>query len=127
MNVELLQKVKAAILAKPETYRQSSWCGTAHCIAGHAVAIAKPEVFAEAQRLEARQSFCEADDLIRNTASRLLKLGGQKSTAWKSLCHSAADWPEKFSDRYSRCNTPKHRARIAADRIDSFIESKGKR
>lgn len=47
MNTELLQRVKAAILAEPESFdmalyfdeSENSPCGTVACIAGHALAI----------------------------------------------------------------------------------------
>lgn len=121
MNVELLQKVKAAILAKPQTYRQVYWCGTEHCIAGHAVAIAQPKTWARALKLDASGDD-RACDLVEKAARKLLRLDNEKF--WR-LCGGAGDWPSGFAERYFMRKTKRGKAAVAASYIDAFIAAKG--
>jgi hypothetical protein len=112
MNVELLLKVKAAILAHPETYIQSQFCGTAFCIGGHAVAIARPDVW---------KSLVLHDDAgtINSIAKYLLDMDEE---AYDSMTDVARYWPEPFCDNYwAAKNDPIARAKVAASIIDHYI------
>lgn len=114
LNIDLLQKVKAAILAEPEHFDMSWWtqendCGTAGCIAGWAVALAggKSLGLVHARRLAGHIAQEARDSLqISQEESNKLFLGEY--------------WPEPFRSRYTDAKS-KRWASIAADRIDHFI------
>lgn len=113
MNVKLLKQVRDEIVAHPENYYQGSFCGTQHCIAGYAVAIASPRVWREA---EGRRT-----GLISEEAQRVLQLTGDQALR---LFSPIWDWlPEKL--RLYRHQSPETRARRAVARIDHFIKTKG--
>lgn len=114
MNVNLLLQVREEILMYPHTYNQSDFCGTAHCIGGHAVAIADPRFWNEwrnnndgPQKITAR-----AEELI-------------KHPSYGGLCGFACDWPEEWADRYDDATCNKERAQVAADVIIDFIVTDG--
>lgn len=122
MNIPLLLKVKAAILAEPRKFDMNWWfinneespCGTTACIAGWAVAI-------HGRFKSLKQGYALESHPCR-LAERLLKLDESIS---RNLFH-VEDWPSEFSYRYDRCKTPRGRAKVAADRIDRFIETEGR-
>lgn len=123
MNVELLQKVKAAILAKPEEYNQYEWCGTAQCIAGHAVALALPEEYADA----VKDGHDEVTLLVLNRKGEVLGFSEDDNEDWyRSYRLFYSDhWPPNLEGRYDNAKTPKERAQIGAERIDLFIATNG--
>ena len=132
INVRLLRRVKARILAEPKQFVMDGWvteyvddqlfpdddlprkqipnCGTAACIAGWTVALSdgvKP---------------CDIDrnDDISTRARKLI------GTETATRLFFTPCWPEKFADRWVGAKTFKGRARVAADRIEHFIKTKGK-
>jgi len=121
MNIPLLRKVQAAILDEPLKFNMRMWfirdddspCGTTACIAGHAIAISN--------------HFGSLGDGLRldidehKTAAR--KLGLKISAAAKLFY--VGDWPKHIRAKYRRCRLPKSRARIAVERIEHFIKTKG--
>ena len=112
MNVRLLRKVQRAIVANPEEYDQSSYCGTACCIAGWAV------------RLNDKISSLNGrwPGEVSAEAKSLLKLDTDQ---YERLCAFASGWPDKYAVAYYSAETKKKRARVAFLRINHFIKTKG--
>lgn len=134
MNVELLRKIQKHILAEPERFAMSWWCGTGDpgkpllddsfgesnidaliapecgtvaCIAGWAVLLSdgKDGIYSS-----------------RYIQERAWELLGEK--AERRLFHTCK-WPGKFANRYEKAKTRKGKAQAAASRIDHFIKTKG--
>ena len=137
MNKTLLLKVKAAILAKPERFDMDNWCGTSHCIAGHAAVIAgwlKPNAAYEFLRrswtpsANAKADDCDPDVVASDGShsaepfARLLRLDEDQA---ERLFYSE-EWPTPFAEAYKNATGPGARAGIAADRIDHFIATDGR-
>lgn len=131
MNIKLLQKIKKAILKEPRRLEMESWaskvergefsnpkhyppCGTAACIAGHAVWLENPKAFKAA-------IIGKKEKEIDQRAQRLLQITQGQS----ARLFYVTWWPYDLSDQYREANTPLKRARIAVKRIDRFIESDG--
>lgn len=129
MNVRLLRRVQKKILKEPEQFLMERWyehnpetvpnCGTAACIAGWAVALERrltPE--------QARKKIYNPgtiSDFIDYAAS-LLNIGRRDAEA----LFSRDAWPDDLNSEYNKNrNNHKARARIAAERIDRFIETNG--
>lgn len=136
MNVELLQQIKAHILAEPDAFRMDTWsCGTAHCIAGWALRLTNdPVVNPNAEAWEQRtlserepgekaaeilgvstedDGDMDEDDFFDETTSEA-----------KRLFH-VNQWPAEFERRYELANGRTERAITAAERIDHFIGTNG--
>lgn len=114
MNIELLEKVKSAILAEPQHFRMDTWtCGTAHCIAGWAlklegVPIVNPEAGAPSQRTaNGNEPDIEASSLL--------------DLPHHGLFH-VEEWPYELRERYDAAEDFATRAAIAAEAIDDFIQ-----
>lgn len=134
-NTALFAKVKAAILAHPEKYDQSTFCGTAMCFAGHAVAQAglpivlneKPLSWARAAKLDGydrdsvRVRLKGKDVQFEEAAQHLLSLTDGQST----LFYSEESFPETFQEAYKAAKTDLDRARVGVARIE-FFELTGK-
>jgi len=126
INVKLLRKIKRHILAKPRCLRMSWWivtkeddseyytddygirrkfesCGTAACIAGWAYILSKE-----------KDGYSD----VSGTAEKLLNI-----SEWQAMeLFHVNRWPSEFGIAYKSAATPAKRARIAAKRIDQFIE-----
>jgi hypothetical protein len=125
LNVKLLRKIKKHILKEPrrffmydviqtgqprkETYTDDRGkqvkfpsCGTAACIAGWACVLNQAPV-----------SMREAE--------YLLGINGQEGTNLFLVDF----WPQPFQDKFNNAKTGIVRAKIAAARIDHFIQTKG--
>lgn len=121
MNTELLLKVKSAILAEPLKFDMTDWftpdsespCGTAACIAGHAVAIS-----IGAASLNEGQRYW-VDELVS-----IAEILGCHWEQKDRLCY-VPQWPLNFQSRYQFADSRQERANIAADRIDFFIATNG--
>lgn len=125
MNIALLSDIKANILAVPESFRMESWftrdddapCGTAGCIAGHALAIHE-----SAKTLkEAAYSAHRRDLSISYQAAEILGL--KQDQRWRLF--DTFHWPTEFCRRYDSATNPLERAQATADRIDRFIATEG--
>lgn len=129
-NIALLRKVKAAILRYPDQFEMRGWfsdslwikgnwrepgrCGTAACIGGWAVHIAK-----KLRKLSETENILIAtEEYAGELAREVLRLNSHDSRA----LFLAAKWPLKFYFDYAKARTPKERAKVAAKRIDHFIE-----
>lgn len=131
MNTALLRRVKATILEEPGRLNMeipflpdsSVPCGTAACIAGWTVILARRrgrEPFSTTcKRLdrscEGRHHWLE----IEPKARELLGITQEQSS---TLFHSD-DWPYPFSQRYGNALTDGQRAKVAAQRIEHFIKT----
>lgn len=131
MNVELLLKVKAAILAEPRAFNMSQWslpapdapCGTACCIAGWAKVLDMGlKTPGEASKIlddpeSGNDRFSEGTDSL------------QLSVAEEGRLCYWANWPAEFSEQYYEARSRTDRtamAKAGADRIDHFIATKGR-
>lgn len=112
MNIQMLQQIKAEILAKPASLRMDVWtCGSAHCIAGHACVLAGVEMPRRGGRLRDGRTVLEA-------ATKVLGL----SIASRHRLFDVAEWPDSFQFAYrDALGDHAEQARIAADRIDRFM------
>jgi len=119
MNVELLLKVKEAILAKPGSYGQDCFCGTRHCIAGTAVEIARPWRGPEVNN---NRPGAHAEREVAQLGRYLLGLDAGQSSR---LTCEASEWPQPFCDDYFEYEAPEAQAKVAAARIDHFIATGG--
>lgn len=136
MNVKLLEKVKAHILAEPRRFKMSSFvhlktgegekfydydagrnpesefaqCGTAACIGGWAMILygKNPKRVYEYQN----------PSLV---AGKCLGLTDQEQ---RSRLFSFDRWPHKFRQRFQRSSIH-NRVKVAAARIEHFIKTKG--
>ena len=122
MNIELLERVKEAILANPQHFDMSCWgnleknnggftCNSAACIAGWAVFLEKG-IMLDNQDVESE-------------AQRLLRL--YDGEAYQLFYDS--NWPDEFEDRYrdaAWADNYAEIARAAAARIDRFLATGGK-
>ncbi len=113
MKTKLLRQVQEKILAEPELFQMAHWhvrvddsCGTAHCIAGWAEVLGAP---GKKHSLDKRE-YLELMGLRMSQADRLFYVSG---------------WPKQFSTKYRRSVSAKNRAKIASDRIDHFIATRG--
>jgi hypothetical protein len=127
-NLSLLRRVRARILAHPERYDQSTFCGTAYCIAGHAIMEGGTK---EQQKLFRRQikAYAERRDWYEDEievdfeARKLLRLTPQQSERLFS-----GDFPDELAEaENSSWPTQKDYAKVGAARIDLFISSKGRK
>jgi hypothetical protein len=126
MNIELLTSVKERILAEPGsfdmndwfTWRDSSPCGTAACIAGHGYRI----------RYEPKETLAEACKNCLTDERSIQYLMADafdiNQSMMSNLCYLRC-WPQEFASRYRNALAPKDKAKAAADRIDYFIKTGG--
>jgi hypothetical protein len=133
MNVKLLRKIQKHILAEPKRFIMGAWiqrrthnvdfscdianltprtifpdCGTAACIAGWAILLSRGiEYNPEMPRIEAKH---------------LLKI----QTPQDSKLFQVAAWPIALRKRFRKAKRRETAAKIAAERIDLFIATKGR-
>lgn len=133
MNVELLQQIKARILAEPDAFRMDTWsCGTAHCIAGWACALVGDPVDATAHSLPMYQTTASGR-YPPEVAAEALELGPyvRDDICLSDSLFMDSEWPDEFLDAFVEVediHTPearRQRAEIAAARIDHFIATNG--
>lgn len=137
LNVELLNKVRKHILARPARLRMEQWirkgqpgevfethtpgwnepkiyklpdCGTVGCIAGWTVQLAKPE--------EAREGN------IPGKACELLGINHWQEPF--ELFH-VSNWPKELEDAFLKADTQRKRANVVAKVIDRYIKEYGKK
>jgi hypothetical protein len=134
MNVRRLRRLARFVQKNAERYDQGEWCGTKACLAGHAAFLAgiKEEKIFNSRLFSS--PFIKQQGFIEDIASRWLGLTSvQASLLFDGLTppdnfplFDRDLWPRKFADRYRKAKTDRARARVAADRIEHFIKSKGK-
>ena len=125
MNIELLNKVKAAILEHPDKFHMGSWCGTACCIAGHVVQIADPECMRIVMERRLPGYW------ISDRAAELLELSNDEA----SRLFFVATWPEEDQEAADDADDLNNvlafqlamaMSKVAAARIDRFIKTNGR-
>lgn len=122
MNVELLNKIKQEILNEPESFQMAAYlktpvkgnikdyglewqtrCGTACCIAGHAISLSKET-----------QSNDETAQAVR-----LLSLNSDQARRLFFL----SNWPYHLREKFLAAGSVSERAKVAAERIDLMIST----
>ena len=129
MKRKNFERVKAAILANPETLNMSTWgskdhespCGTVGCIAGFcdwllAVDGKTETSFDYSGGL--RYGFAFGGQVMSN-AKRFLGI----TDAQASLLFDPMFWPKDRWKSYRNADTGKERAAIVVERIDYFLEA----
>lgn len=133
INVELLNQIKARILAEPNAFRMDEWnCGSAQCIAGWACSLAGRE-------------WIEVP-VVHPMKSKQLTLKGHEDASWQWAWPIIAEearalldidfeasqrlflddcWPEDLRDKFEEAGDHAGRAAVAAERIDRFIAAAG--
>ena len=123
MRIDRLREVKRHILNEPLGYSQNEWCltnhiliadidgkvpkcGTRACIGGRAALL-----------------FAPGRDVYKVDSKKLL---GITFAQGNRLFSVSGSWPEPYATQYAKANTPAERARIAVNRIEKFIRTKGK-
>jgi hypothetical protein len=137
MNAKLLKEIKRVISAKPERIAMGQWlavfmdCDTVGCIAGWAAVLVRSkrrgydEMAVEVlqDRRTTKEQARKALRLTHGQAERLFHVG---------------EWPREFEERYvnlewdrynynwTNAQLDRERADCVCQRIDAFIESKGR-
>jgi len=119
MNIKLLKQIRKQILKEPKQFYMGEWfttvtethipnCGTAACIGGWAIALAKKVNPAQAHDIFLRNTMLPEEllELECDEAERLFYTG---------------NWPQEFTGG----STPAIKAKKAAARIDHFIKTEG--
>jgi hypothetical protein len=144
MNLRKLRKLKTFLKAVPERFTMGTWleefdsescevdqfidstglilmppCETAACLAGQTVMM-EDKTYDDGR--DAMKGATEILGLSNEEADRLFRLtGGQQG--WRG--GRTNRWPVQFSKAYRKAKTPSARVKVACDRIDHFIETKG--
>jgi hypothetical protein len=119
MNVELLEKIKAHILANPHSIDMRNWsgeCGTVACIAGHACLFAGHKPI-KAEGFDYEYFRINGKD-AEEVAMELLRLSRGDAYSLFHLSH----WPDKFFEAYTQAFFTETQAKVTAERIDFFIK-----
>lgn len=127
INVELLEQVKAHILAEPRRYHQAvigteserSPCGTAACLFGWAGFLSGEVTLQELARI----GRYDGEDFMDRVQQHL---GFNDAEADIVACRYGERWPEPFKTRFSVAESDGDKAgqaRAAADYIDHIIRT----
>lgn len=141
INYPLLRQIRDEILKRPKQFEMSTWfskdpgapmCVTTACIAGWAVTIdkSKPECISP---LVGAKSISPKfgnglDYLSGNVAHKMQRRGRQLLGLNSSQANGlfmVSGWPDRFRRSHVSTASQEGRAKIAADRIDFFIKTKG--
>ena len=113
MNVELLEKVKTAILADASHFdmryfaaKSVPGCGTVMCIAGHALHIGKGLTI---EQIIYGKPFFDAKELLGITDEQAESL------------FILSFWPDDLVDKWYEANF-EQKSKLAGERIDRFIK-----
>jgi hypothetical protein len=121
--ISVLREAAQAILAEPKLYDQTqdcvpkATCGTTGCIFGFVASIMdlkpKPSLYSEVA-IVLGIPYLDKDgrDWVTQDHTEL-------TPAAKLFYY----WPEEWQIKYQRANTPYQKAKVAADRIEYFIET----
>lgn len=108
MNVELLRRVQAQILAEPKHFDMGWWevqqpCGTVRCIGGWIIALSGFDV--------------PSYGGVATLATRLLDAGDDS-------LFNVFNWPAEWGQKYDAADDdPVQAAKVASDYIDYWIET----
>lgn len=126
MNVKLLLKVKAAILKEPRKFRMETFfspsskspCGTTACIAGHALVIGRKwKSLKSGLRMVTRSD--KGNLFFHQQGAADLGISIMEAHA----LFYATSWPQPFRDQYYEAVTKRQEAKVAARRIQHFIDT----
>lgn len=114
-NLRFINRLKAALRATPEQYKQDTFvpeeenlCGSPFCIAGHAYILAGHSV---------KQLIAADADDITDAAEKAMGL----STLFTEILFSSEDeWPDEFQSANKA--TAKQRVEKACKHIDAVVE-----
>jgi hypothetical protein len=134
----MLDTATAALLTRVgkrlngRNYDQSSFCGTACCIAGHLVDLTRPDALKDVRAVLNPRSRAASVEVVQLMAVGLLTLRGANPAAIQSLFSGApsADWPEPFATEWATTlkitrTLPRREAQaaVARRRIEYFIRN----
>jgi hypothetical protein len=127
MNLENFERVKAAILANPQSFHMSWFaaederfpCGTVGCIAGFcdwlmAVDGERGTAFRADGSLKRELS---SNDPVKNRGRRFLGITHEQA----ELLFYADKWPRQFYSRHVTTFNWQRRAELTVERIDHFL------
>jgi len=128
---EILEQVKARIIAHPETYNQNSFCGTECCIAGHIDVIINGLEAHNARGSDG--SWMKMVEDIEQVALEAIKepspktwLFGQAEPDEEDNYEDDPDyWPLDLSQEYYEAETTLERSKVACKAIDRYLEERG--
>ena len=138
MNIELLRAVKRIILERPSQFNMDWWfssadstgmpaggCGTAACIGGWAYVLTKrPKSKSLKGLLDASiYSSIYRNNTVMNNGDFKLLLGLTLEQSERLFAET--EWPKRFRSRCVPGDARKN-AKLAADRIEHFIKTKGR-
>jgi len=131
MNRENFERVKAAILANPDSFNMRNWalhdnespCGTVGCIAGFcdwlmALDGRKRTAFTPDGRINEPQME-RREKLVQRNAIQFLGITPEEG----DRIFLRDDWPLHLEGEYCAANTKQRRAEIAVRRLDYFMEN----
>ncbi len=130
MNIPLLKEIQAAILEEPKRFQMSWWieesnetpCGTAACIAGHAVIINEVRILQKTLKdFHVIKKIAHQLIYVEENARVLLDISREQSARLFLLDR----WPWKYKNRYASSDQI-GRAQVACARIEFFILTEGK-
>ena len=125
MNVKLLRKIKRHILEEPRRFAMGLWHierQPGRTIDGCVNYYFSPNKFESEQKVPS----CGTVACIGGWAEIF---GGRDEAAKlrrNGKLLSVRQWPKAFLVRYEKARTPRARARIAAERIEHYIKTKGR-
>lgn len=129
LNVKLLRKIQRHITEEPRRFVMSNWmrrgspgaiitdfasqqpipdCGTAACIGGWALLLSGEDY----------------NSAIINTEGKATKILGIEGLEAPGRLFGVSQWG-KFKKRFEKARRPETRAKIACERIDHYIATKG--
>lgn len=110
MNIPLLRQIQTQIIAHPESFSMDEWdCGTTACILGWAFRL-------------------KLEDWEKSSEVRELQILALSETQFNRLCYLSS-WPQQFYSPFLNADfdgDKKTAAKIAAARIEHFIETNGR-
>jgi hypothetical protein len=138
MNVKLLKKIKREILKEPLRFNMDFWigtndrtapCHTTACIAGWATIL-------DIKRVQPKKSWAEIGTIVEENLTdqdRFCEDGAAKlglSPYQTQVLFYERNWPKQFQDNFGGRETKRakrlRRAKLAAARIDHFIQTEGR-
>lgn len=128
MNVKLLRKIQKHILAEPRRLVMSIIERRGN---PNTLIPVEPDEYSNYNQYEKRQKFADCGTAAcimgwaRLLASHYNGHDDSLDIEFGKLC-SARTWPTKFAKAYAKAKTARSRARIAANRIEHFIKTRGK-
>lgn len=125
-GVALLRKVERSITSAPGAYDQDNFCGTACCIAGHALLLTETVDMAPVSQLfptKHGQPLWDANGIRTTWYGLAAEVVGMSQDSAGILFCPADRWPLPFRMQYELARGGKARACVAVRRIEHFIKT----